>query len=161
MNSIKYRKWYLTENWGENQFTIIKEKVNVPRCFPCPYSINFQISHPKVLSGEAFWISHNELCIGYHSSSNPDIFRPIFSYKRHRLLDLVHYGEEEKEKDKEEKDKKTKEEKENYCIINPKLEKARKKYLFGLDKYFVGLDNKNPLPMDCIEIILSYIHSHL
>lgn len=154
MNSIKYRKWYLTENWGDNQFTIIKEKVNIPpRCSNCPYSINFQISHPKVLSGEAFWISHNELCVGYHSSSNPDIFRPIFSYKRHRLLDLVHYGEEE------EKDKKTKEE--NYCIINTKLEKARKKYLFGLDKYFVGLDNKNQLPMDCIEIILSFTNSHL
>lgn len=138
MNSIKYRKWYLTENWGENQFTIIKEKVNVPRCFPCPYSINFQISHPKVLSGEAFWISHNELCVGYHSSTNPDIFRPIFSYKRQRFIDKL-----------------------NSSIDNPNLEYARKKYLFGLDKYFVGLDNKNPLPMDCIEIILSYIHSHL
>lgn len=138
MNSIKYRKWYLTENYGENQFTIIKEKVNVPRCFPCPYSINFQISHPKVLSGEAFWISHNELCIGYHSSTNPDIFRPIFSYKRQRFIDKL-----------------------NSSIDNPNLEYARKKYLFGLDKYFVGLDNKNPLPMDCIEIILSYIHSHL
>ena len=154
MNSIKYRKWYLTENWGDNQFTIIKEKVNVPRCFPCPYSINFQISHPKVLSGEAFWISHNELCVGYHSSTNHDIFRPIFSYKRQRLLDLVHYGEEE--------DKKTKEEKKNYSINNNlKLDYARKKYLTGLDKYFVGFNNKNPLPMDCIEIILSYIHSHL
>ena len=139
MNSIKYRKWYLTENWGDNQFTIIKEKVNIPpRCSNCPYSINFQISHPKVLSGEAFWISHNELCVGYHSSANPDIFRPIFSYKRQRFIDKL-----------------------NSSIINPKLEKARKKYLFGLDKYFVGLDNKNPLPMDCIEIILSYIHSHL
>jgi len=138
MNSIKYRKWYLTENWGENQFTIIKEKINVPRCFPCPYSINFQISHPKVLSGEAFWISHNELCVGYHSSTNPDIFRPIFSYKRQRFIDKL-----------------------NSSIDNPNLEYARKKYLFGLDKYFVGLDNKNPLPMDCIEIILSYIHSHL
>lgn len=138
MNSIKYRKWYLTENWGVNQFTIIKEKINVPRCFPCPYSINFQISHPKVLSGEAFWISHNELCVGYHSSTNPDIFRPIFSYKRQRFIDKL-----------------------NSSIDNPNLEYARKKYLFGLDKYFVGLDNKNPLPMDCIEIILSYIHSHL
>ena len=138
MNSIKYRKWYLTENWGENQFTIIKEKINVPRCFPCPYSINFQISHPKVLSGEAFWISHNELCVGYQSRTNPDIFRPIFSYKRQRFIDKL-----------------------NSSIDNPNLEYARKKYLFGLDKYFVGLDNKNPLPMDCIEIILSYIHSHL
>ena len=139
MNSIKYRKWYLTENWGDNQFTIIKEKVNIPpRCSNCPYSINFQISHPKVLSGEAFWTSHNELCVGYHSSTNPDIFRPIFSYKRQRFIDKL-----------------------NSSIDNPNLEYARKKYLFGLDKYFIGLYNKNPLPMDCIEIILSYIHSHL
>ena len=139
MNSIKYRKWYLTENWGDNQFTIIKEKVNIPqRCSNCPYSINFQISHPKVLSGEAFWISHNELCVGYHSSINPDIFRPIFSYKRQRFIDKL-----------------------NSSIDNPNLEYARKKYLFGLDKYFIGLDNKNPLPMDCIEIILSFTNSHL
>ena len=139
MNSIKYRKWYLTENWGDNQFTIIKEKVNIPpRCSNCPYSINFQISHPKVLSGEAFWISHNELCVGYHSSTNHDIFRPIFSYKRQRFIDKL-----------------------NSCIDNPNLEYARKKYLFGLDKYFIGLDNKNPLPMDCIEIILSFTNSHL
>lgn len=139
MNSIKYRKWYLTENWGDNQFTIIKEKVNIPpRCSNCPYSINFQISHPKVLSGEAFWISHNELCVGYHSSTNHDIFRPIFSYKRQRFIDKL-----------------------NSSIDNPNLEYARKKYLFGLDKYFVGLDNKNQLPMDCIEIILSFTNSHL
>ena len=148
MNSIKYRKWYLTENRQENKFTMIKEKVNVLLCFPCPYSINFQRSHPKVLSGEAFWISHNELCIGYHSATNPDIFRPVFSYKRQRLLDKVHYNKEDTDKEKEEK------EFPDYSIINPNLRYARKKYLFGLVK-------KKELPMDCVKIILSFIHINL
>ena len=144
MNSIKYRKWCLTENQQENKLTMIKEKVNVPLCFPCPYSINFQRSHPKVLSGEAFWISHSEQCIGYHSRTNPDIFRPVFSYKRQRLLDKVHYNKKE-DKPGEEND---------YSIIKPNLRYARKKYLFGLVK-------KKELPMDCVKIILSFINDTL
>ena len=151
MNSIKYRKWCLTENQQENKLTMIKEKVNVPLCFPCPYSINFQRSHPKVLSGEAFWISHNELCIGYHSTTNPDIFKPVFSYKRQRLLDKVHYNKEDNDKEKEEKGEK---EFPDYSIINPNLRYARKKYLFGLVK-------KKELPMDCVKIILSFINDTL
>ena len=143
MNSIKYRKWCLTENQQENKLTMIKEKVNVPLCFPCPYSINFQRSHPKVLSGEAFWISHNELCIGYHSTTNPDIFRPVFSYKRQGLLDKVHYNK--KEDNDEEND---------YSIIKPNLRYARKKYLFGFVR-------KKELPMDCVKIILSFINDTL
>ena len=82
MNSGKYRKIILQENWGENKFSMVVERVNVPRCFPCPYSVNFQKSHPKILSGEAFWITHNKICIGYYYTTNLDIFRPIFSYKR-------------------------------------------------------------------------------
>ena len=145
MNSIKYRKWYLTENRQENKFTMIKEKVNVPLCFPCPYSINFQRSHPKVLSGEAFWISHNELCIGYHSTTNPDIFRPVFSYKRQGLLDKVHGNRKEDKCDDDEND---------YSIIKPNLRYARKKYLFGFVR-------KKELPMDCVKIILSFINNNL
>jgi len=136
MNSTLYRKYYLTENWSMNQFLMIKEKINVPSCYS--YSLNFQISHPKVLSEEAYWISHNELCIGYHSSTNSNIYRPIFSYKRQKILDIVHYGEG-KEKNK------------GYTIRNPNLKYARKKYL-------VGLDNAKKLPMDCVEVILSFIN---
>ena len=63
MNSTIYRKVVLVENWADNQFIMIKKKVNVPRCLPCPYSINFQRTHPMVLTEEAFWVSHNELCL--------------------------------------------------------------------------------------------------
>ena len=69
MNAQKYHKIYLQEN----KFVMIKEKINIPRCFPCPYSINFQRSHPKVLSGEAFWITHNKLCVGYNFETNTNI----------------------------------------------------------------------------------------
>ena len=84
MNSGKYKKIILQENWGENKFSMIEESVNVPQCFPYTYSVDFQKSHPKILSGEAFWITHNKICVGYYYRINPDIFRPIFSYKRQR-----------------------------------------------------------------------------
>ena len=131
MNSIKYRKLYLAENWAENEFIMIKEKVNVPRCFHCPYSINFQRLHPKVLSGEAFWITHNELCIGYYKTTNSDIFRPIFSHKRQKIVNKL-----------------------NLSINSPNLKYARK-------KYFIGLDNVKIMPLDCVENILSFINIHL
>lgn len=138
MNSIKYRKWYLQENWGENKFIMIKE--NADSRF-CPYSINFQRVHPKVESGEAFWTTRNKLCIGYHSLANPDIFRPIFSHKRQRLLDEVHGKNEE------------------HSVYNPNFSYARKKYMVAFNEY-IYLNNKL-LPMDCVEIILSFIHEHL
>lgn len=138
MNSIKYRKWYLQENWGENKFIMIKE--NADSRF-CPYSINFQRVHPKVESGEAFWTTRNKLCIGYHSLANPDIFRPIFSHKRQRLLDEVHGKNEE------------------HGVYNPNFSYARKKYMVAFNEY-IYLNNKL-LPMDCVEIILSFIHEHL
>ena len=143
MNSTIYRKIVLVENWNNNQVIMVKKKVNVPRCLPCPYSINFQRMHPMVLTEEAYWISHNELCIGYHSTTNPDIFRPVFSYKRQGLLDKVHYNK--KEDNSEEND---------YSIIKPNLRYARKKYLFGFVR-------KKELPMDCVKIILSFINDNL
>ena len=147
MNSIKYRKWYLQENWGENKFKMIQEIVNIPRCLRYPYSINFQRVHPKVESGEAFWITHNKLCIGYYLESNSDIFRPIFSYKRQRFLDEVH-------------GKKMEDNEENYSICNPNLRYARKKYLVGLIEFEL-IQLKKKIPMDCVNIILSFIHKHL
>ena len=145
MNSTIYRKIVLVENWNNNQVIMVKKKVNVPRCLPCPYSINFQRMHPMVLTEEAYWISHNELCIGYHSTTNPDIFRPVFSYKRQELLDKVHGNRKEDECDDEEND---------YSIIKPNLRYARKKYLFGFVR-------KKELPMDCVKIILSFINNNL
>lgn len=88
MDIIKYRKIYLKYNWGENHFSAIKQKVygtyNVSNAFT--HSTN----HPLVLSGQAFWFNDNELCIGYELNTHPEIFRPIFSHKRQRLLDEVH-----------------------------------------------------------------------
>jgi hypothetical protein len=136
MNSTKYTKIILHENWANNNFAMIKEKVT---CFYFSDFINFQMYHPKILSGEAFWITPVELCVGYYLRTNPDIFRPIFSHKRQRLLDMVHNGKEDDDE---------------YSINNPHLGYARKKYL-------VGLDEKKKIPMDCIEIILSFIHEHL
>tara|TARA_B110000444_G_scaffold57340_1_gene53440 strand:- start:100 stop:534 length:435 start_codon:yes stop_codon:yes gene_type:complete len=144
MNSTIYRKIVLVQNWGENKFIMIEETVNVPRCFPCPYSENFQISHPKVSSGEGYWITHNKLCIGYYYDENPEIFRPIFSYTRQKLLDKVHYGKKEEDQVVGN----------DYSIIKPNLRYARNKYLFGFVR-------KKKLPIDCIKIILSFIHSKL
>jgi len=135
MNSTKYRKFVLTENYQDNAFIMITLKVNIPRCFSCPFSVNFQRSHPKVISEEAFWIGHNKLCVGYHSRVNPVIFWPVFSWKRQKLLDIVQY------------DKKN-------SIIHPNLKYARRKYVTGLDQRF-------RIPMDCVEIILSFIHHNM
>ena len=116
MNSTKYTKIILHENWANNNFAMIKEKVT---CFYFSDFINFQMYHPKILSGEAFWITPVELCVGYYLRTNPDIFRPIFSHKRQRLLDMVHNGKEDDDE---------------YSINNPHLGYARKKYLVGLDE---------------------------
>lgn len=146
MNSTQYRKIYLKNNWADNQFIMITEKNIKPTCFS--YSINFQRNHPKVLSGDAFWQTHNELCVGYHLSTNSDIFRPIFSHKRQRLLDKVHYGKKEGE------------ERTYFSSFsdNPNLRYARKKYLAGLDEVTATMNiTRKKIPMECIEIILSFI----
>ena len=154
MTPTKYRKWYLSQNWEENQFVMIKEKVNIPdSMFVSATPLILQWSNSKVLSGEAFYIGHKEICIGYHARTNPDIFRPVFSHKRQILLDKVHYNKKEEEMGEEKKDKKEKEGP-DYSIINPNLRYARKKYLFGFVK-------KKELPMDCIKNILSFIHKNI
>ena len=74
----------------------------------------------------------------------PEIFRPIFSHTRQKLLDKVHYGKKEEDEDKGD----------DYSIIKPNLRYARNKYLSGFVR-------KKKLPMDCIKIILSFIHNNL
>ena len=39
-----------------------------------------RVNHPLVKSGYAFWISNNELCIGYRLKDNANIFRPVIKY---------------------------------------------------------------------------------
>jgi len=132
MDVTKYRKLYLQKNWGDNEFIMIQEKVNRQKCFcsfDYQYSINFQMSHPKVLSGEAYWITHDELCIGYELRKNSEIYRPIFSYSRQKLLNNV-----------------------NKNIISPKKFWNKVKI-----KYFIELYRNKMLSVDCINYIIMFI----
>jgi len=87
MDVIKYRKLFLEQNWAANKFVMIKYRVG--------YGYNriltnkFGINHPLVLCGKAYWLNKDELCTGYKLVSNPEIYRPIFSHKRQRLLDEI------------------------------------------------------------------------
>ena len=125
MNATKYRKWYLEENWKNNEFIMIKEKVVK---FSSSSRFSFQISHPKVLSGEAYWITHNKLCLGYEMRKNPKIYRPVFSHKRQLLIDNV-----------------------NKDIINSKKFWNKIK-----SKYFNSLSQIKKLPVDCINHIVMF-----
>lgn len=86
MNLTKYRKWVLSENWGNNEFHMVIHRVGQYKRFRGGQRKN----HPLVLSHTAYWVNDHELCIGYEMYTNPAIFRPIFSHKRQRLLDQVH-----------------------------------------------------------------------
>ena len=96
MNVLLYRKMYLSENWGVNCFVKLKHQVagskRLKRCHPNrlrPTGIDWRSNHPIVTSGRGYWINDNELCVGYQLRSTPVVFRPIFSHKRQRLLDVV------------------------------------------------------------------------
>ena len=90
MDITKYRKWYLEHNWGTNRFIMVKMRPHISHSemrSECHELSNW--NHPMVNSGEAFWITDSELCIGYKLEENTDIFRPIFSYKRQEILDKL------------------------------------------------------------------------
>ena len=131
MDLQKYRKLYLKENWGSNEFKMIEYYVDVKgRLENLKMSNDFQINHSKVLSGEGYWITHEKLCIGYVYSKNYKIFRPIFSYKRQRLLDKV-----------------------NKDIYNPINFWNKVK-----SKYFLTLSENKKIPLDCVKIIINFIY---
>lgn len=95
MNVILYRKLYLSRNWGSNCFSQLKHTVvgrkRLQKWYPDRRTLFDKIqNHPFVNSGRAFWINDNELCMGYQLRTNPQVFRPIFSIKRQRLLNVVH-----------------------------------------------------------------------
>lgn len=144
MNRTKYRKFYLTYNWQDNKFRIIRENVNTPYNPERLLTVHFQKAQSQVLSETAYWLTHNQICTGYYLITNPDIFRPVFSYKRQELLDKVHYGKKKEDEDVEN----------DYSIIKPNLRYARIKYLFAFVR-------KKELPLDCVKIILSFIQKHL
>lgn len=141
MDVIKYRKWFLEENWGENRFRMIKynvdEDVQWNRIFNTPYGR----IHPLVLSGKAYWVNSRELCTGYKLHTNPEIYRPIFSHKRQRLIDEM-----------------------TEDIIKPKFwNKIKTKYFNYLYKMKVELNEKESiiLPILCIENIINFTISPL
>ena len=129
MDAIKYRKWYLSENWGENRFIMVTREVENQRR---GLTIDFQRNHPIVLSGKAYWITHNKLCIGYKMTSNPEIYRPIFSHKRQRLLDKV-----------------------NLTVIKPYKfwNKIKSEYFMSLAKI-----HSKKIPIECIKNIVMFTY---
>ena len=77
-----------------------------------------------------YQITDYEMCIGYKLTENPEIFRPIFSYKRQRLLDKV-----------------------NKDIYNPINFWNKVK-----SKYFLTLSENKKIPLDCVKIIINFIY---
>ena len=136
MDAIKYRKWYLSENWGENRFTMLEFLVELTqlqfRENNRIMTVDFQRNHPMVLSGKAYWITHNKLCIGYKMTSNPEIYRPIFSHKRQRLLDKV-----------------------NLTVIKPYKfwNKIKSEYFMSLAKI-----HSKKIPIECINHIVMFTY---
>jgi hypothetical protein len=154
MDVIKYRKWYLQRNWGENIFRMIKygvefKEIRIRRNNKI-MTIDFQRNHPLVLAKKAYWLNDRELCIGYKMDSNPDIFRPIFSHKRQRLLDRLNKFEAIYSED----GKFVNEDDMGNTIDDPYKfwNKIKSKYFMLL----VKMNSKN-IPIDCVEYIVMFI----
>lgn len=129
MDRSKYRKWYLSENWGENKFYMIKKinpksRTEIARENPLGLYHGNGYRNPE----KAFWINDYELCIGYALRENLQIFRPIFSYKRQQILDKV-----------------------NKAVYN-----NRKFWNKVKSKYFYSLCNIKKLPIECVKHIVLF-----
>ena len=90
MNLYKYREIYL------NDFTMQKIRTPQPRIYynwdptpGLPGVGRIPGNHPWVNERIAFWIGGQELCIGWILKDNPNIYRPIFSYKRSKLISKI------------------------------------------------------------------------
>jgi len=141
MDILKYRKLYLSENWGTNRFSMLTYNVNEDVLWNRVFNTAYGSVHPLVLSGKAYWINEKELCIGYKLDENPEIYRPIFSHKRQRLVDKM-----------------------NELMVKPKFwNKIRTKYFNYLYKMKVKLNEKESiiLPILCIENIIKFTISPL
>ena len=94
MNAEKYRKLYLQENWENNSFVMITFYVEFKRIQVYRNNLvevlDYGRNHPKIISGEAYWVNSNELCVGYFLAAKPNVFRPIFQHKRQHLLNRLH-----------------------------------------------------------------------
>jgi hypothetical protein len=93
MDIIKYRKYIVNtdENLGKEKYWIRKYK-SVPQWKKNnAYSYLktgdiLILNHPLVNSGEAYWSTNTKLCLGYKLEYNSNIFRPIFSYSRQKMI---------------------------------------------------------------------------
>ena len=88
MNIHKYREIYL------NDFTMQKVRTPEPRIYYnwCSVTSVEEMrpgNHPWVNERNAFWIGGQELCVGWILKHNPNIYRPIFSYKRNDLINKI------------------------------------------------------------------------
>jgi len=129
MNATKYRKIYLLYNWGSNMFKMVKCKVTNYDGISLEYPYYYH-NHPLVESGSAYWIKPNKLCVGYELIANPQIFRPIFSYKRQKILDKINS---------------------NIHDLTIYWNKVK-------SQYFVTLAQKKELPLEIIRIIVMFIY---
>tara|TARA_B100000795_G_scaffold262470_1_gene240444 strand:+ start:876 stop:1334 length:459 start_codon:yes stop_codon:yes gene_type:complete len=150
MDVQKYRKIYLEWNWGNNHFKMIEYYVDLRDRLQQNnlMTIDFQRNHPLVLSKEAFWITHDKLCIGYELNENPEIFRPIFSHKRQRLIDRIHKFTLLFDNNGE----KTNEDEKGHTIDNP--------YKFwnkNKSKYFKEIYKIKNIPVECIKCIVMFV----
>jgi len=126
MNIEKYRKLVLQENWNRNRFiavqiNIYKSQSSYRKCW----------QHQLVLCNNAFWVSKNVLCIGYELRDNREIFRPIFSHKRQRLIDKL--------------------------LLN--FDHTCQKFWNKINsRYFINIAKIKILPLGCVRYIVQFIH---
>ena len=138
MDAIKYTKIYLERRRGLNKFTMVKiitNKVLTPHTTKSDniFYHKHYWSHPKVKSGEAFWVRDYELCVGYVLRKNTAIFRPIFSHKRQDLLNEVHLD-----------------------ITNPK------KFWDNIkSRYYLELSKISNLPLECVGYIVTFMYQNV
>ena len=130
MDVMKYRKWYLSENWGENRFRMVIYSIDNDYRMPSILIDDTIKNHYLVLTGKAFWINDWQLCVGYELEANRDIFRPIFSHKRQRFLDDV-----------------------NSDIITSKKFWNKVKL-----RYYSSLCKIKKLPLECADYIVRFIY---
>ena len=128
MDIEKYRKWYLLFNWGNSAFKSVKYKPVYKKCND--KLIYRKYIHPKIRNESAYWINMYELCIGYVLKNNNNIFRPVFSYKRQKILDKI-----------------------NADIKKPNIFWDKIK-----SRYFNIMAHKKELPLYIIEYIVGYMY---
>ena len=135
MNNEKYRKIFLENNWANNAFSLVKYKADYKKynvelsMFDNNISIYHKM-HPLIKNGSAYWLNSHELCIGYISNIDPNIFRPIFSHRRQRILDTV----------------------------NLDVKKSITFWNRIKSRYYYTIAHKKELPLDIIEYIVEYIY---